>query len=99
MPIIVPVFMLYLFPFNFLSSFAASSIGFVSSLTLIQNFSSITPPIFGVIYISPYLILIVNKWKSEIESRNDYLKGVTINETKKLMQKTLKKRYFGDVLS
>ena len=98
MPIIVPVFMLYLFPFNFLSSFAASSIGFVSSLTLIQNFSSITPPIFGVIYISPYLILIVNKWKSEIESRNDYLKGVTINETKKLMQKTLK-RYFGDVLS
>ena len=98
MPIIVPVFMLYLFPFNFLSSFAASSIGFVSSLTLIQNFSSITPPIFGVIYISPYLILIVNKLKSEIESRNDYLKGVTINETKKLMQKTLK-RYFGDVLS
>ena len=98
MPLIVSIFILYLFPFNFLSSSLASSIGFISSLTLIQNFSTITPSIFGVIYLFPYLILIVNKWKTEIDNRIDYLKGVTINETKKLMQQTLK-RYFGDILS
>ena len=67
--------MVNLFPLIFLT---ASSIGFVSSLTLIQNFSSITLLFLESSISLPYF----NWWKSEIESRNDYLKGVTINETK-----------------
>ena len=44
------------------------------------------------------VMLVYNKWRGEKSSRSDFAKTVSIDDTKNLMQKTLK-RYFGDVLS
>ena len=46
----------------------------------------------------PLILLTYNKYNVEYGSRSDFAKSVSIDETKNLMQKTLK-RYFGDVLS
>tara|TARA_B100000131_G_C18087133_1_gene600651 strand:- start:476 stop:1312 length:837 start_codon:yes stop_codon:yes gene_type:complete len=70
----------------------------ISSSTLIQNFPTITIPVYTIIYLFPFFILLVNKWKIEIDNRTDFSKSVKIQDTKKLMHETLKK-YFGDVLS
>ena len=98
MPLLMSVICLNLFPFNFLKAFIVSSISFVSSIALVQNFPTITVPVFIIIYIFPFTVLLVNKWKIEIDNRMDFSKSVQINDTKKLMHETLK-RYFGDVLS
>jgi adenylate cyclase len=98
MPFIISIVLLNLFPFNFLKSLIVSLIGFISSSTLIQNFESISLSIYIILFCFSYLILLTNKWKTEIDNRIDYSKSVTINETKRLMHQTLK-RYFGDILS
>ena len=46
----------------------------------------------------PLILLTYNKYNVEYRSRSDFAKSVSIDETKSLMQNTLK-RYFGDVLS
>ena len=46
----------------------------------------------------PLILLTYNKYNVEYRSRSDFAKSVSIDETKNLMQTTLK-RYFGDVLS
>ena len=46
----------------------------------------------------PLILLTYNKYNSEHRNRSDFAKSVSIDETKNLMQTTLK-RYFGDVLS
>ena len=98
MPFIISIVLLNLFPFNFLKSLIVSLICFISSSTLIQSFESITLPVYIILFCFSYIILLANKWKTEIDNRVDYSKSVTINETKKLMHQTLK-RYFGDTLS
>jgi adenylate cyclase len=57
------------------------------------------------LYFFPHILLVSNKWKSERESRSNFLKTKTIEEkslvieeNRQLMSKTLK-RYFGDELS
>ena len=49
-------------------------------------------------FIMPFLILAVNKWRTERISREDYSKTVSLGETRNLMQQTLQ-RYFGEALS
>ena len=98
MPLLMSVICLNLFPFNFSKAFIVSSISFISSIALVQNFPTITIPVFIILYIFPFTILLINKWKIEIDNRKDFSKSVQINKTKKLMHETLK-RYFGDVLS
>lgn len=98
MPFIISIVLLNLFPFSFLKALIVSLIAFISSSTLIQNFDSITLPVYIILYCFSFLILLINKWKIEIDNRIDYSKSVTINETKRLMHQTLK-RYFGDILS
>ena len=49
-------------------------------------------------YIVIFIFLVFDKWRSEISTRNDYSKNVTIEDTRQLMYETLK-RYFGETLS
>ena len=86
-----------LFPFNLIPSIA-----FFSFFGL-----TVAPPLFSlpgvttahiVFIILTFVLLIYNKWRGEKGSRSDFAKTVSIDDTKNLMQKTLK-RYFGDVLS
>ena len=86
-----------LFPFNLIPS-----IGFFSFFAL-----TIAPLMFSlpgvtaahILFLVLTLVLLVyNKWRGEKSSRSDFAKTVSIDDTKNLMQKTLK-RYFGDVLS
>ena len=46
----------------------------------------------------PLILLTYNKYNSEHRNRSDFAKSISIDETKNLIQTTLK-RYFGDVLS
>ena len=46
-------------------------------------------------YIVIFIFLVFDKWRSEISTRNDYSKNVTIEDTRLLMYETLK-RYFGE---
>ena len=46
----------------------------------------------------PFILLVWNKYNTEYNNRLNFAKTVSIDQTKNLMQKTLK-RYFGDVLS
>ena len=86
-----------LFPFNLIPS-----IGFFSFFAL-----TIAPLMFSlpgvtaahiVFLVLTLVLLVYNKWRGEKSSRSDFAKTVSIDDTKNLMQKTLK-RYFGDVLS
>ena len=49
-------------------------------------------------YIVIFIFLVYDKWRSEISTRNDYSKNVTIEDTRLLMYETLK-RYFGETLT
>ena len=85
-------------PFNFLTSviFAIWAL-IVNSpmLILIPNLNPIYI-FFGIV--APFAILTFFKWSGEKSKRLDYAKTISMNETKNLMQQTLR-RYFGDVLS
>ena len=86
-----------LFPFNLIPS-----LGFFSFFAL-----TIAPAMFSlpgvtaahiVFLVLTLVLLVYNKWRGEKSSRSDFAKTVSIDDTKNLMQKTLK-RYFGEVLS
>ena len=55
-------------------------------------------PQMYLFYVVTFIFLVYVKWRSEISTRNDYSKNVTIEDTGLLMYETLK-RYFGETLS
>ena len=105
MPLMQSIIWISIFPFNFIQSTIVSSIPFLTSLTLLVNYDSISFTLYIFLYFFPHILLVSNKWKSEKESRSNFLKTKTIEEksfvieeNRQLMSKTLK-RYFGDELS
>ena len=98
MPLMQSIIWISIFPFNFIQSTIVSSIPFLGSLTLLVNYESLNFTLYIFLYFFPHTLLVSNKWKSERESRSNFLKAKKIEENRKLMNKTLK-RYFGDELS
>ena len=98
MPLFNSIVWISIFPFNFISSALASTVPFLSSLTLLTNYDTLNIPLYITLYFFPQMLLILNKWKSERDSRLNFAKSITIEENRQLMHETLK-RYFGDTLS
>ena len=98
MPLMQSIIWISIFPFNFIQSTIVSSVPFLTSLTLLTNYNSINLVLYVFLYFFPHILLVSNKWKSERESRMNFLKTLVIRNNEKLMQTTLK-RYFGDELS
>ena len=98
MPLMQSIIWISIFPFNFIQSTIVSSVPFLTSLTLLVNYNSLNFTLYIFLYFFPHVLLVSNKWKSERESRSNFLKTKMIEENRRLMSKTLK-RYFGDILS
>ena len=86
-----------LFPFNLIPSIAFFSFFVLTIAPATFSLPGVTTAHI-VFIILTFVLLIYNKWRGEKGSRSDFAKTVSIDDTKNLMQKTLK-RYFGDVLS
>jgi class 3 adenylate cyclase len=97
-PLFNSIVWMSIFPFNFIYSVLASTIPFLASLTLLTNYDTLNIPLYFILYFFPHMLLILNKWKSESNSRLNFSKSITIEENRQLMHETLK-RYFGDTLS
>ena len=85
-------------PFNFLTSVMFAIWALIVNSPMLFLIPDLNPIyiFFGII--APFAILTFNKWSGEKRKRLDYAKTISMNETKNLMQQTLR-RYFGDVLS
>ncbi len=97
-PLFNSIIWVSIFPFNFLASVLASTAPFLASLSLLSNYDTLNTPLYIVLYFFPHTLLILNKWKSERESRLKFSKSIIIEENRKMMHETLK-RYFGENLS
>ena len=97
MPFIL-IITLVVVPFNFLTSLIFSIWALIVNSPMLFSIPNLNPIylFFGII--APFVILAFNKWSGEKSKRLDYAKTISMDETKNLMQQTLK-RYFGDVLS
>ena len=98
MPLFNSIMWITIFPFNFINAVLASTIPFLASLVLLNNYDSLNIPLFIVIFFVPHAFLVLNKWKLERDTRLNFSKSKTIEENRQLMHETLK-RYFGDTLS
>ncbi len=85
-------------PFNFLTSLLFSIWALIFNSPMLFSIPNLNPIylFFGIL--APFIILAFNKWSGEKSKRLDYAKTISMDETKNLMQQTLRK-YFGDVLS
>jgi len=95
-PIITSLIILRLSPITFLMALSASLSSFIAAL-YIQDVTYITP-ISYIFFFVPYLILVFDKWRSDIIARREYAQNEIIKSNRKLMHETLKK-YFGEHLS
>ena len=85
-------------PFNFLTSLLFSIWALTFNSPMLLSIPNLNPIylFFGIL--APFIILAFNKWSGEKSKRLDYAKTISMDETKNIMQQTLR-RYFGDVLS
>ena len=85
-------------PFNFLTSLLFSIWALIVNSPMLFSIPNLNPIylFFGIL--APFIILAFNKWSGEKSKRLDYAKTISMDETKNLMQQTLR-RYFGDILS
>ena len=97
MPFIL-IITLVVVPFNFLTSLIFSIWALIVNSPMLYSIPNLNPIylFFGIV--APFVLLAFNKWSGEKSKRLDYAKTISMDETKNLMQQTLK-RYFGDVLS
>ena len=97
MPFIL-IITLVVVPFNFLTSLVFSIWALIVNSPMLFLIPDLNPIylFFGIV--APFVLLAFNKWSGEKSKRLDYAKTISMDETKNLMQQTLK-RYFGDVLS
>ena len=97
MPFIL-IITLVVVPFNFLTSLVFSIWALIVNSPMLYSIPNLNPIylFFGIV--APFVLLAFNKWSGEKSKRLDYAKTISMDETKTLMQQTLK-RYFGDVLS
>ena len=86
-----------LFPLNLVNTLICLSYLTITILGILP-FSELDIPTFMFSVPIPFVLLVWNKYSNEYNNRLNFAKTVSIDQTKNLMQKTLK-RYFGDVLS
>ena len=95
-PLMGIIIIFKVFPLQFSFALPISIIAF--SVTLyFQNHARIQNYEYAY-YIIPFIILVFDKWRSDINARIEFNQKETIQGTRKLMHETLK-RYFGDALS
>ena len=88
MPLMQSIIWISIFPFNFIQSTIVSSVPFLTSLTLLVNYDSISFTLYIFLYFFPHILLVSNKWKSEKESRSNFLKAKTIEEKCDMLMNT-----------
>ena len=93
----VLMFIGILFPLNLINTLICL-LYLIITLVPMLSFSELDPAIFIFSIPIPLILLVWNKYRTEYNNRLNFAKTVSIDQTKNLMQKTLK-RYFGDVLS
>ena len=93
----VLMFIGILFPLNLINTLICL-LYLIITLVPMLPFSELDPQIFIFSIPIPLILLVWNKYRTEYNNRLNFAKTVSIDQTKNLMQKTLK-RYFGDVLS
>ena len=86
-----------LFPLNLVNTLICFFYLIITILGILP-FSELDIPKFMFSIPIPFVLLVWNKYNTEYNNRLNFAKTVSIDQTKNLMQKTLK-RYFGDVLS
>ena len=86
MPLMQSIIWISIFPFNFIQSTIVSSVPFLTSLTLLVNYDSISFTLYIFLYFFPHILLVSNKWKSEKESRSNFLKTKKVDGHKKIEQ-------------
>ena len=86
-----------LFPLILVNTLICFSYLIITILGILP-FSELDIPKFMFSIPIPFVLLVWNKYNTEYNNRLNFAKTVSIDQTKNLMQKTLK-RYFGDVLS
>ena len=93
----VLMFIGILFPLNFINTLICL-LYLIITLVPMLSFSELDPAMFIFSIPIPLILLVWNKYRTEYNNRLNFAKTVSIDQTKNLMQKTLK-RYFGDILS
>lgn len=91
------MFLGILFPLNIVSTVCLILYLLATSIPA-MNFAGISIGMIAFALPIPIILIIWNRYNNEYNNRLNFAKTVSIDETKNLMQKTLK-RYFGDVLS
>ena len=86
-----------LFPINLIQLVGTLLFLIITIIPLI-SMSEMAPELIIFAIPLPFIMLVWNKYRSEYNNRLNFAKTVSIDQTKNLMQQTLK-RYFGDVLS
>ena len=86
-----------LFPINLIQLVGTLLFLIITIIPLI-SMSGMDPELIIFAIPLPFIMLVWNKYRSEYNNRLNFAKTVSIDQTKNLMQQTLK-RYFGDVLS
>ena len=92
------LFIYILFPGNFVTSIIITFLFLLTFVPVLMQVQGVHISVWIFALPIPLILLTYNKYNVEYRSRSDFAKSVSIDETKNLMQKTLK-RYFGDVLS
>ena len=92
------LFIYILFPGNFVTSVIMTIIFLLTFIPPLLQVQDVHISVWIFSLPVPLILLTYNKYNSEHRNRSDFAKSVSIDETKNLMQTTLK-RYFGDVLS
>ena len=92
------LFIYILFPGNFVTSVTMTIIFLLTFIPPLMHVQDVHISVWIFSLPVPLILLTYNKYNSEHRNRSDFAKSVSIDETKNLMQTTLK-RYFGDVLS
>ena len=95
-PFLITIIILKILPISFIWASPTALICFSSAMFLLEH-SKMEPQMY-LFYIVIFIFLLFDKWRSEISSRIDNNKNVTIEDTRLLMYETLK-RYFGETLS
>ena len=92
------LFIYILIPGNFVTSIIMTLLFLLSFAPILLQIQGVHISMWIFTLLIPLILLTYNKYNVEYRSRSDFAKSVSIDETKNLMQNTLK-RYFGDVLS
>ena len=95
-PFLITIIILKILPISYIWASPTALICFSSAIFLLEH-SKMEPQMY-LFYIVIFIFLLFDKWRSEISSRIDYNRNVTIEDTRLLMYETLK-RYFGETLS